>query len=112
MLNEVTLELKSMIMQEGKRQKQVAGLLNEELNQIFQRLGLTIVDGAMISISSVKITPDLQRRIDLIKSVNQSPEAIAAKNAGVDISSWYRIYIMFSASDDRAPHPTQIHSAR
>ncbi len=39
--------------------------------------------------------------IDLIKSVNQSPEAIAARNSGVDISSWYRIYIMFSASDPR-----------
>ncbi|KST63300.1 GumC domain-containing protein [Mastigocoleus testarum] len=37
--------------------------------------------------------------IDLIKSVNQSPEVIAARNSGVDISSWYRIYIMFSASD-------------
>lgn len=46
---------------------------------------------------------DLQTTlIDLIKSVNQSPEAIAAKNAGVDISSWYRIYIMFSANDHRA----------
>ncbi|MEJ1936313.1 hypothetical protein WDZ92_39475, partial [Nostoc sp. NIES-2111] len=36
----------------------------------------------------------------LIKSVNQSPEAIAAKNAGVEISHWYRIYIMLSASDE------------
>jgi ribosome-binding factor A len=46
-------------MQEGKRQKQVAGLIQEEINTIFQRLGLNIVDGGMISISSVKITPDL-----------------------------------------------------
>ena len=46
-------------MEEGKRQKQVAGLLREELGRIFQRLGITIVDGAMISISDVKITPDL-----------------------------------------------------
>src|SRR5437588_12529045 len=46
-------------MQEGKRQKQVGGLIQEELNQIFQRLGLNIVDGGMVSISSVKITPDL-----------------------------------------------------
>ncbi|MET0242104.1 MAG: ribosome-binding factor A, partial [Flavitalea sp.] len=46
-------------MQEGKRQKQIAGLLNEELNQIFQRLGLTMLDGGMVSISSVKVTPDL-----------------------------------------------------
>ena len=46
-------------MQEGKRQKQVAGLLNEELNTIFHRLGLATVAGSMVSISSVKITPDL-----------------------------------------------------
>lgn len=46
-------------MQEGKRQKQVGSLLNEELNSIFQRLGLTMIDGGMVSISSVKITPDL-----------------------------------------------------
>jgi ribosome-binding factor A len=46
-------------MEESKRQKQVAGLLNEELNDIFRRLGLTIVDGGMISISNVKVTPDL-----------------------------------------------------
>lgn len=46
-------------MQEGKRQKQISGLLFEELSTIFQRIGLNIVDGGMISISSVKLTPDL-----------------------------------------------------
>jgi ribosome-binding factor A len=46
-------------MQEGKRQKQIAGLLNEELNDIFHRLGLSMLDGGMVSISGVKITPDL-----------------------------------------------------
>lgn len=46
-------------MQEGKRQKQVGSLLNEELNLVFQRLGLGMIDGGMVSISSVKITPDL-----------------------------------------------------
>jgi ribosome-binding factor A len=46
-------------MEEGKRQKQIAGLLNEELNGIFQRLGLNMIDGGMVSISSVKVTPDL-----------------------------------------------------
>lgn len=46
-------------MEEGKRQKQIGGLLNEELNGIFQRLGLTMMNGGMVSISSVKITPDL-----------------------------------------------------
>ncbi len=44
---------------ETKRQKQVAGLINEELNNIFLKMGLNMMDGGMISISSVKITPDL-----------------------------------------------------
>ncbi|MBS1918970.1 MAG: 30S ribosome-binding factor RbfA [Bacteroidetes bacterium] len=46
-------------MQEGKRQKQVAGLIQQEMNEIFQRLGITMLDGGMVSISEVKITPDL-----------------------------------------------------
>lgn len=46
-------------MQEKKRQKQIGGLVQQEMNEIFQRLGLNMLDGGMISISSVKITPDL-----------------------------------------------------
>ena len=46
-------------MEEGKRQKQVAGMLQEELTRIFQRLGLSMLKGGMVSISSVKVTPDL-----------------------------------------------------
>jgi ribosome-binding factor A len=46
-------------MEEGKRQKQIAGLLNEEMSNIFQRLGLNMINGGMVSISSVKVTPDL-----------------------------------------------------
>ncbi len=46
-------------MQEGKRQKQVAAVIQQELNNIFVRLGLNMIDGGMVSISSVKITPDL-----------------------------------------------------
>ena len=46
-------------MQEGKRQKQVGSLLNEELNGIFQKLGLNMLAGGMVSISTVKMTPDL-----------------------------------------------------
>jgi len=46
-------------MEEGKRQKQVAAVLSEELNDIFRRLNLNMLDGGMVSISSVKVTPDL-----------------------------------------------------
>jgi ribosome-binding factor A len=46
-------------MLEGKRQKQVAAVLEKDLNEIFQRKGLSMMDGGMVSIASVKITPDL-----------------------------------------------------
>lgn len=46
-------------MEEGKRQRQVAGAIQEELNDIFRRLNLAMLDGGMVSISSVKVTPDL-----------------------------------------------------
>ncbi|HEY2721286.1 MAG TPA: 30S ribosome-binding factor RbfA [Chitinophagaceae bacterium] len=46
-------------MQEGKRQKQVGSLIQEELNRIFQKFALSMIDGGMVSISSVKVTPDL-----------------------------------------------------
>lgn len=46
-------------MEEGKRQRQVAGAIQEEMNDIFRRLNLSMLDGGMVSISSVKVTPDL-----------------------------------------------------
>ncbi len=46
-------------MQEGKRQKQIAGVLQEELNRVFVHLGLNMMNGGMVSISDVKVTPDL-----------------------------------------------------
>jgi ribosome-binding factor A len=46
-------------MEEGKRQRQVASALQEEMNDIFRRLNLNMIDGGMVSISSIKVTPDL-----------------------------------------------------
>ncbi len=46
-------------MQEGKRQKQVAALLQQELSDIFQRMGLGMIEGGLVSITAVKLTPDL-----------------------------------------------------
>jgi len=46
-------------MLEGKRQKQIAGVIHEEMTTIFRRMGLSMVDGGLVSISSVKVTPDL-----------------------------------------------------
>lgn len=63
-------------MQESKRQKQVSALLMQELSDIFQRLGLNIVDGGLISLTAVKITPDLlEARVYL--SIFQSKDATA-----------------------------------
>lgn len=46
-------------MEESKRQKQVAKLIQEEMNAIFQKEGLTMMQGGMVSISKVQVTPDL-----------------------------------------------------
>jgi ribosome-binding factor A len=46
-------------MEESKRQKQVGKLVQEEMGGIFQREGFNIVNGGMVSISKVTLTPDL-----------------------------------------------------
>ena len=46
-------------MEESKRQKQVGKLVQEEMSDIFQRENMSIVDGGMVSISKVSMTPDL-----------------------------------------------------
>jgi ribosome-binding factor A len=65
-------------MKEGKRQKQISGLLMQELSDIFHHIGLNMLGGGMVSISSVKITPDLlEARIYLsFFQVQDSKEAL------------------------------------
>ncbi len=46
-------------MNESKRQKQVATEVIKELNDIFLKMNLNMQGGGMVSISSVKVTPDL-----------------------------------------------------
>ena len=69
-------------MQEGKRQKQVAGVILHELNDIFQRNGLNMLNGGMVSIADVKVTPDLlEARIYLsFFQVNDVPAALQKIN--------------------------------
>ncbi len=63
-------------MTEGKRQKQVAIEISKQLNDIFLKMGLNMMEGGMISISSVKITPDLyEARIYLSFFQVKDPEA-------------------------------------
>ena len=60
-------------MEESKRQKQIGSLIQHEMNDIFQREGFNVINGGMISISKVKVTPDLmEARIYL--SFFQIPE--------------------------------------
>ena len=73
-------------MQEGKRQKQVAAVLQQELNDIFMRLGMNMLDGGMVSISSVKVTPDLlEARIYLSLFKVPEPQAAIKK---IEARSW------------------------
>lgn len=67
-------------MTEGKRQKQVAAEISKELNDIFLKRGLTMMEGGMVSISSVKITPDLfEARVYLSLFQVKDPEAVLQK---------------------------------
>lgn len=67
-------------MTEGKRQKQVSVEIAKEMNEIFLKMGLTMVDGGMISISSVKVTPDLyEARIYLSLFQVKDEEAVLEK---------------------------------
>ncbi|HSU52336.1 MAG TPA: 30S ribosome-binding factor RbfA [Segetibacter sp.] len=67
-------------MQEGKRQKQVAAVIQQEMNDVFMRLGLNMIDGGMVSISSVKVTPDLlEARIYLSLFKVADPQAAMKK---------------------------------
>ncbi len=76
-------------MTEGKRQKQVATEISKELNDIFLKMGLNMIDGGMVSISSVKITPDLyEARVYL--SFFQVKDQDAALEKFKDLSSEIR----------------------
>jgi len=67
-------------MEENKRQKQVGKLIMEELSDIFQREGMNIVDGGMVSISKVMITPDLlEARVYLSFFQVKDPAALLHK---------------------------------
>jgi ribosome-binding factor A len=73
-------------MQESKRQKQIASLLIEELNDIFRRFGLNMIDGGMVSLSGVKVTPDLlEARIYLSLFQVKDPKTILKR---VEDRSW------------------------
>jgi len=67
-------------MEESKRQKQVAGVIQEAINDIFLRLGYNMMDGGMVSISHVKLTPDLlEARIYLSLFKVNDPDALLKK---------------------------------
>lgn len=66
-------------MKEGKRQKQIGGLIQEEINAIFQRLGLSFVEGGMVSVSSVKVTPDLLEARIYLSIYNAADKKVVLK---------------------------------
>ena len=73
-------------MEEGKRQKQVAAVVSEELNDIFRRLNLNMISGGMVSISSVKLTPDLLEARIYISMYKVADEQAALKK--IENQAW------------------------
>src|ERR1041385_8847234 len=73
-------------MEEGKRQKQIAAVLSEEINDIFRRLNLNMMNGGMVSISSIRVTPDqLEARIYVSMYKVQDEKAALKK---IEAQSW------------------------
>ncbi|HMO31651.1 MAG TPA: 30S ribosome-binding factor RbfA [Lacibacter sp.] len=66
-------------MQEGKRQKQVGGVLHEELTTIFRKMGLNTIQGGLVSIASVKVTPDLLEARVYLSVFQASDNALVLK---------------------------------
>jgi len=67
-------------MAESKRQKQVAGVLHEELTGIFNKLGLNMINGCLVSIAAIKLTPDLlEARIYISAYPSRSTDEILKK---------------------------------
>ncbi|HLO70809.1 MAG TPA: 30S ribosome-binding factor RbfA [Flavipsychrobacter sp.] len=63
-------------MEESKRQKQIGQLIMEELSDIFRREGFGMIDGGMVSVSKVMVTPDLlEARVYLSLFQVKDPEA-------------------------------------
>jgi ribosome-binding factor A len=73
-------------MVEGKRQKQVAAVLQQEMNEIFRKMGINMLLGGMISISDVKVTPDLLEARFYLSFFKVEDEAAAMKT--IDHKSW------------------------
>jgi ribosome-binding factor A len=73
-------------MQESKRQKQVGALLQQELSDIFQRMGLGMIEGGLLSITSVRLTPDLlEARVQLSLFKVKDPAAAMKK---IEETAW------------------------
>jgi ribosome-binding factor A len=74
--NIVILGFENNIMEESKRQRQVGRLIQEELSAIFLKEGLNMIQGGMVSISKVYVTPDLlEARVYLSFFKINDPEA-------------------------------------
>ncbi|HTO16233.1 MAG TPA: ribosome-binding factor A [Edaphocola sp.] len=70
-------------MQETKRQRQVAKLIEEEMAAIFLKEGINIIKGGMVSINKVSLTPDLlEARISLSLFKIDDPNALLEEIKG------------------------------
>lgn len=76
-------------MEESKRQKQVGQLVMEEMSGIFHKEGINIINGGMVSISKVAVTPDLlEARVYL--SLYKIDEPVALVKQIADRTSEWR----------------------
>ena len=73
-------------MEESKRQKQVSAVLEKEMNDIFRHLGLAVIQGVLVSIASVKVTPDLAEARIYLSFFNSTHPALTLKQ--IEDKNW------------------------
>lgn len=74
--------------EETKRQKQVGKLLQTELSDIFQRAGMSMAGGGMVSVSKVSMTPDLMEARVLLSFFQVKDPAALLKEFRSRTAEW------------------------
>lgn len=79
---------------ESKRQQRFAGVIQQDLAELFQREGNSWAPGAFITVTKVRVTPDLAiARVYLsflnTKTAKEDLEQIRKKNNGDTFQTWH-----------------------
>src|ERR1700709_2399294 len=71
---------------ESKRQQKFAGVIQQALAAIFQREGMNYLPNTLVTITKVRVTPDLARARGLLRFLNDINSTLALQTVGLHAS--------------------------